>query len=72
MAANPDHEAYFFCFDEDDDDVICAFQVFSCREAIERFMAGDWYSSYLAEVRRYTQEAPDLNPASPVWSKGEK
>ena len=31
VEANPDHEAYYFCFDEADPDVICVFQMSTAR-----------------------------------------
>ena len=32
-AANPDHLQYYFCFDDEDPDSICVFQLFADAEA---------------------------------------
>src|SRR5688572_31390020 len=50
-AANPAHEAYFFCYDDTDADVICVFQLYSDKAAMENFLKGAWYTEYLNEVR---------------------
>ena len=49
-AANPGHEAYYFCYDSKDVDVICVFQLYSDTAAMESFLEGAWYPEYLAEV----------------------
>jgi quinol monooxygenase YgiN len=68
-AANPDHLAYYFCFDDADPDVVCVFQLYRNREAMDHFLAGDWYPDYLAEVGTVVTEAPQVMPASLVWQK---
>ena len=68
-AANPDHLAYYFCFDEADADVICVFQLYSSKEAMTDFLAGDWYPRYLSDNAKVVAEAPQVMPASLVWQK---
>ena len=72
VRANPDHEAYYFCHDAEDEDVVCVFQLFRRAEAIEEFLAGDWYPRYLEEVATVVEEAPRLTRAIPQWIKGEE
>ncbi|MAE67751.1 MAG: monooxygenase [Phycisphaeraceae bacterium] len=66
---NPAHEAYFFCFDDEDPDVVIAFQLLSSSEAVESFMPGDWYPQYLDQVGEHIQEPPRITRASPLWIK---
>ncbi len=68
-AANPDHLAYFFCLDEADADVISVFQLYSDHAAMQHFLSGDWYPVYLQAVGEVVAEAPQVMPASLVWSK---
>lgn len=69
-AAYPAHEAYFFCFDDLDPDVICVFQLYSSEAAMKEFLSGDWYPEYLEEVGKVVAAAPQISPASLVWNKG--
>lgn len=68
-AENPAHEAYAYCYDEDDPDVVCAFQILSSPEALDEFLAGDWYPEYLAAVGEHTEEPPTITKTSAVWIK---
>ncbi|MEZ5326958.1 MAG: hypothetical protein R3F19_18060 [Verrucomicrobiales bacterium] len=67
--ANPDHLAYYFCFDETDDDVICVFQLYRNKESMAAFLSGDWYPGYLADINEVVADAPQVMPASLVWAK---
>ena len=67
---NPDHLAYYFCFDEADEDVVCVFQLYSSHDAMRAFLAGDWYPAYLAEIAEVVAEPPQVMPANLVWQKG--
>ena len=68
-AENPAHEAYFFCYDDNDPDVICVFQLLSSSEAVRDFMAGAWYPEYLERVSDHVLEPPQINTATPMWIK---
>lgn len=68
-AANPAHEAYYFCYDRADPDVICVFQLYSSVEAMQEFLSGDWYPDYLREVGRFVAAPPQITPADLVWAK---
>lgn len=50
IAANPAHEAYFYCYDDNDPDTICVFQQYADRASSQEFMEGSWYAAYLNEV----------------------
>jgi quinol monooxygenase YgiN len=67
--ANPDHVAYYFCYDANDPDVICVFQLYTSASAVSEFLGGDWYPKYLAEVGAVVAASPQLTPAALVWSK---
>ncbi|PHR85922.1 MAG: monooxygenase [Blastopirellula sp.] len=69
-ASNADHLAYYFCYDENQADTICVFQMFTDKQAYEDFLAGDWYPEYLDAVSEFVLEAPTLNTANPIWIKG--
>ena len=68
-AANPEHEAYYFCYDHADPDVVSVFQLYRDEAAMQAFLGGDWYPAYLKEVSQVVAAPPQLSPASLVWDK---
>lgn len=69
VEANPAHEAYYFCYDTNDSDVICVFQLYSSEAAMQEFLSGPWYPAYLSEVSHVVAAAPQISPATLVWDK---
>ncbi|MBC8001967.1 MAG: antibiotic biosynthesis monooxygenase [Opitutaceae bacterium] len=68
-AANPDHEAYFFCYDNNAADVICVFQLYTSEAAMQSFLKGEWYADYLKEVGEFVAIPPQITPAGLIWEK---
>ncbi len=68
--ANSAHEAYFFCYDNDDPDVICVFQLYTDSDYMQDFLEGAWYADYLKEVSQLIASPPQLTPTTLVWAKG--
>ncbi|MDQ3133611.1 MAG: antibiotic biosynthesis monooxygenase [Acidobacteriota bacterium] len=70
VEANPAHEAYFFCYDDNDPDVICVFQLYTDMASMQDFLKGAWYADYLSEVSQFIEAQPQISPATLVWAKG--
>lgn len=70
ISENPDHTAYFYCFDDADSDAICAFQQYASSEAAQDFLETDSYKAYLEEVEPLLSGPPQVTALTPVWSKG--
>lgn len=70
IAENPGHEAYFYCFDNNDPDSICAFQQYADAESAADFLKTDSYAAYLKEVEPLLAGSPQVTSLAPVWSKG--
>jgi quinol monooxygenase YgiN len=68
-AANPAHEAYYFCYDRNDPDVICVFQLYTDEDAMQNFPKGEWYAGYLKEVGEFITVPPQITPADLIWAK---
>lgn len=68
-AANPAHEACYFCYDDHDADVVCVFQLYTSEAAMREFLAGAWYPAYLHEIGEVVAAPPQISPATLVWSK---
>lgn len=70
VEANLAHEAYFYCYDNSDPDVICVFQLYSDLASSQAFMTGPWYGEYLSEVSQFLAAQPEIAPAALIWAKG--
>ena len=70
VESNPAHEAYFFCYDNNDPDVICVFQLYTDLASMQHFLSGAWYADYLNEVSKFIEAQPQIVPAALVWAKG--
>lgn len=68
-AANPAHEAYYFCYDSNDADVICVFQLYTTAADAKTFLGGEWYPGYLKEVGQFVTAPPVITSADLVWAK---
>lgn len=68
--ANPDHLAYYYCFDHDDPDVIRVFQLYRNAEAATAFLQHESYVAYLAAVEPLLEGPPEVRSATPRWVKG--
>src|SRR5688572_2023413 len=68
-AANPGHEAYYYCYDRNDADVICVFQLYQDLEALDSFSKDGWYAEYLNEVSQFVSVPPQITPADLIWQK---
>lgn len=69
ISANAGHTAYFYCFDNSDPDVICAFQQYANAEAAGEFLKTSSYLAYLQEVAQLLSGPPQITGLTPVWSK---
>lgn len=70
VAANPAHEAYFYCFDDNDPDTICVFQQYAARASSQEFLEAPWYAAYVNEVSPLLAGKAEINVVTPVWAKG--
>lgn len=69
VSANAAHEAYFYCFDERDPDVISVFQLYRDPSGPQDFVKQPWYAAYEAEVASLLTGESEFRAATPVWSK---
>ena len=69
IAANAAHEAYFYCYDDNDPDTIVVFQQYADGASSQDFQAGPWYAAYVREVTPLLAGQPEIRAATPVWVK---
>ena len=69
---NPEHLAYYFNYDQDDQDVVIAFQIFSSVQAKDEFLKSEWYPEYIRQVSDYIVDPPNITTASLLWSKNDE
>ena len=70
ISDNPGHSVYFYCFDNADPDVICAFQHYESVEASQAFLKTASYAAYLEAVEPLLSGPPEVTSLTPVWVKG--
>ena len=66
---NDGHEAYFYCFDTEDGDVLRVFQLYRDEAAADAFLEHPSYQEYLLEVEGLLAGPPEVHAASPQWTK---
>ncbi len=69
IASNPGHIDYFYCYAEDDADIIRVFQRYVDRNASQAFLQHPSYKAYLEEVAALLGAPPEINEVVVVWSK---
>jgi quinol monooxygenase YgiN len=69
ISANPGHDAYFYCFDDEDPDVVVVYQQYRDADAAAAFLATTAYRDYFDESAPLLAEAPVLTRATPRWQR---
>lgn len=69
IQGNPGHLAYFYTFDNNNPDSICAFQIYESQQAAQDFLSHPNYQSYLAESRELLEHEPQVMSLAPQWVK---
>ncbi len=72
IARNAAHEAYFYCYDDNDPDSICVYQQYSDGASSRAFLALPHYADYVKEVEPLLAGPPEVTTATPVWVKGDR
>lgn len=67
IAANAGHTAYFYCFDNNDQDSIYAFQQYASAEASQEFLKTGSYIAYLQDVEPLLSGPPQITALTAVW-----
>lgn len=70
ISENRAHEAYFYCYDDNDPDVICVFQLYGDRTGPQAFVDQPWYPAYEAEVGPLLSGESEFRTTTPFWIKG--
>lgn len=70
VSANSGHLSYVYCFDDDDPDVISAFQVYRDLDAAKDFRLTPTYKAYESAVAPLLAGPPSLKQLVPMWTKG--
>ena len=70
IISNTAHETYVYCYDDDDPDTICVFQLYASQVSSQEFLKAPWYAAYRKEVAPFLAGEPEIRTATPVWAKG--
>ncbi|MGV8874699.1 MAG: putative quinol monooxygenase [Rhodococcus sp. (in: high G+C Gram-positive bacteria)] len=69
VSANAGHLSYVYCFDDDDPDVISAFQVYRDPHAARDFQRTSTYKAYETAVTPLLAGPPSVVQLVPIWTK---
>jgi quinol monooxygenase YgiN len=69
IGENAVHEAYFYCYDDNDPDLICVFQLYSDHTGPQEFVKQPWYSAYEKAVAPLLAGKSEFRSATPFWIK---
>ena len=66
---NAGQPVYFFCEDNDDEDVFCCFEIYRDRSAFEQAAESQRFADYMARIGHLLEGPPEVNITRPVWAK---
>lgn len=69
-AANPALEAYYYCYDNDDPDVVHLFEVYGDATAQAADAGGDVFKNFMVEAGPLLDGFPEVYQTTPMWIKG--
>ena len=67
---NSQQPVYFFCEDNDDENVFCLFEIYSDQNSFERAAESRRFADYMARIGHLLAGPPEVNITRPVWGKG--
>ncbi len=59
-----------YCYDAEDEDIICFFELFTDRADFDAACQSGWYAEYLNAVKPYLAAPSEVIFADPIWAKG--
>ncbi len=62
--------AYFYCYDDNDPDVIVAFQLCTDQAGVEDFVKQPWFAAYEADTAALIAAPSEFRTVTPLWVKG--
>ncbi len=62
---------YFYCYDNDDPDLILMFEYYTDQQQLGKNAQSEWFQNYMKEVGPFLAKEPEVHVASPVWIKSE-
>lgn len=69
--ANPALEAYYYCYDNDDPDVVHLFEVYRDAAAQAADGGGEAFATFMAEAGALLDGPPEFHQTTPMWIKGD-
>ena len=61
---------YYVSFDDNDDNLIHIFEVYTDRDVMDQNMKAPWLQAYLDEITPLFDGDPEIGFATPIWTKG--
>lgn len=71
-AENTGQEVYVFCYDNDNENVLYLFEIYSSQEAFDEAGQQPWFGAYMQEAGPLLDGYPEMGKAEPLFTKGLK
>lgn len=70
LEANDGQEVYFFCNDDQNENVFYLFELYNNRELFQEQSQAPWFWEYMGQVGPLLDGQPEVAMTTPVWAKG--
>ena len=64
------HEAYYLCYDTENENVLYGYEVLSEASQRGQFAETDWFKEYMEKVFPLFDGEIEFNAMTPIWMKG--
>ena len=69
-AENTGQEVYAFCYDNNDENILYLFEIYSNQEAFGTAAQQPWFGAYMQEAGPLLDGQPEVGMAEPLFTKG--
>lgn len=67
---NTSQEVYFYCYDDQNENVMYLFELYSNRNGLGQNATSDWFQEYMQKLFPLIEGQPEIGMTTPIWSKG--
>lgn len=67
---NDAQEVYFYCYDEQNENVMYLFELYGNRENMGQNAEAPWFQEYMQKLFPLIDGQPEIGMTTPLWAKG--
>ena len=62
-------KVYFFCYDRDDENIVCLFEYYDDSSVMDKNAESAWFAKYMEQVGPLLDGWPEVTTMDPMWVK---